>query len=101
MSALIKYKIYEELDLNILMQYHNYTSYIIPEVFLQYTNLCINYDYKKCDTCGIQILSGLEEIISNYKKVISERYFINNKIIRIEDFAGLTCAEVMIKMALE
>ena len=83
------------------MTEHKYTEYIIPSDFLQYTNSCANFTYRKCNKCGMQWLSGLEEIISGYHKITNNYYFIDNKKVRVEEFLGLTCEEIVIKLAVE
>ena len=103
MSAYIKYKISDSLlDLTkINMNNHNYSQYIIPEKHLKNISFCLNNSYFKCSSCGMELVSVLEEIVHGYKKIVSEKYYLNDNLIKIEDFAGLTCEEIVIKLALE
>lgn len=77
----------------------------IPEYVLKVANFCINREYRICNKCGFQMLNLLEEIIGSpggrFQKIYMNYYFINNKLISEEDFEGLTCEEIMVKMLIE
>ncbi len=87
------------------MQNHNYILLQTPEDLLKFANYCINTKYYHCGNCGFQLLSLLEEIIGgpggSYEKLYMNYYFINNKIVRWEDYEGLTCNEIVVKLLME
>ena len=83
------------------MNNHNYVNYITPVELLQYANNCRNTKYFVCSNCGMKLLSILEEIINGYERVYKDYYFINDKQVRWENFQGLTCEEIVIKLAVE